>query len=163
MSMFILSTRHYQSVKEYWIGDILGQGDKKIGLRYWLENFYPIRNEKGSLDNGKCYAALDSCFDYLLHMNIETWNSKYNESAELYKLRDVGGSHKRLRAMECLSAMNSISYQIETEHIDMTPTKKRVLELLEYAIGQLANRMLSATPEYEQAGCWSIENKKVIA
>lgn len=167
MSSILLSARHFNSV-EY--------GIKKLAMNQQFEFCYAIRKQYYPLID-RHYVEIETvektvseimdeirklsvlCYhlqykkDYpgTLDQEIQEWNEiLFNDKNNILKLSDI----------ELYAALNSVSYQIEIDHLEelrqLTPKEQNALVFLELFKSDLLEHIVSHTQEYKDAK-WCIE------
>ena len=82
----------------------------------------------------------------LYHANISTYNSKYEEDAQIFDIIKVTG--EPMGKYQVLKTLQCLHYNIEEEYF---PLGKKLLENLKIMIDEIMYNLVASQPEYENA------------
>ena len=141
MSIMALSGRHYGSVAKFLI-EFTNDRDHSW-VKYNIADWYQVNVNHVDIDATIREAVLD-----WQRLNYNAYNDKYQEDI---KIEDEPWENPvSMNPYEAVSALRSIDYQIEEEHIENTYSNRESLDILSRFTGMICEFIVSRSPEYER-------------
>lgn len=171
MSSFLHSPTQFNSVQNALNNLLLDKNNGSYHLPYKLKKYFPECYDKSNVTKG--LSEINDFMNTIRNLSVLCVNLQYKEKDNCNMINldaDIETEYKylitnsksiiKLNNIDLLKALQSINYQIETEHLEqlraLTPIEKASMYILTELTNSIALHIVSNTDEYNKSKGWSL-------